>query len=217
MRRRWRDLRRSAWRRKNFDAKSLDPVVARGVQQAAHAGQEALLAASKTPMGKEVNGWHVLTTGSYGTDYMRRSVVALIGLGANLPGDAMYPRTTMDGEGQPLNGANRYVIHFVKGQAPPVNGFWSLTLYNDQQFFVQNPINRYSIGDRDKLKLNRDGSLTIYVQHDSPGMDKESNWLPAPADAFNLILRMYWPKPAALSGAWRVPPVEKVGPSASAL
>ncbi len=200
---------------KNFDAKSLDPATARGVQQAAQAGQEALTTAARKPMGTNVNGWDKTATGTYGTNYMFRAVVALVGLGANLPEDAIYPRTTVDGQGQSLTGANKYVIHFSKGQTPPVNGFWSVTMYNDKQFFVENPIGRYAIGNRDKLKFNHDGSLTIYVQHDSPGEDNESNWLPAPADSFNLVLRMYWPKKEALDGNWKIPPVEKVNASSA--
>jgi hypothetical protein len=93
----------------------------------------------------------------------------------------------------------------------PVNAFWSITMYNAKQSFVANPLNRFAIGDRDKLKFNPDGSLDIYLQHDSPGKDKESNWLPADAGSFNVALRMYWPKESALSGAWTPPPIKKVG------
>ena len=116
----------------------------------------------------------------------------------------------VDGDGQPLNGANKYVVHFDKGQTPPVNAFWSLTMYNAKQAFVANPINRYAIGDRDKLKFNPDGSLDIYVQHDSPGKDKESNWLPADAGSFNVVMRMYWPKETAFNGTWTPPPIKKM-------
>ena len=99
--------------------------------------------------------------GQYGTNYLFRAVVAMIGLGANLPADAVYPHTTLDADGQPLSGEHRYQIVFPKGQLPPVNAFWSITMYNAKQFFVDNPINRYAIGDRDKLKPNADGSLTL--------------------------------------------------------
>jgi len=133
-----------------------------------------------------------------------------VGLGANLAKDAIYPMTRVDGEGKPLTGKNKYVMHFTKDQIPPVKGFWSLTLYNDKQFFVENPLNRYAIGDRDKLKFNPDGSLDLYVQHESPGKEKESNWLPAPKDSFNLILRLYWPKKSVLGGTWAPPPVKRV-------
>jgi hypothetical protein len=142
--------------------------------------------------------------------FLFRSVVALIGLGANLPEDAIYPRATEDTDGQPLTGANRYVVHFPTGQLPPVNAFWSLTMYNSKQFFVHNPIDRYAIGDRDKLKFNDDGSLTINIQHESPGKEKESNWLPAPKDSFNVFMRLYWPKKEIVDGVWKAPGVERV-------
>ena len=149
-------------------------------------------------------------TGQYGIDYIWRAVVALVGLGANLPADASYPHATVDAQGQPLTGANRYVIRFPKGQLPPVNAFWSITMYNAKQAFVQNPIGRYAIGDRDQLTRDADGSVPIYVQHESPGKDKEANWLPAPADSFNLFMRLYWPKKEIVEGTWKMPPVEGV-------
>jgi hypothetical protein len=156
------------------------------------------------------NGWVIppMQLGRFGTNYALRGLVALIGFGANLPEDAIYLNARMDGSGQTLNGARRYVLHCAKGQTPPIKAFWSLTLYNSKQAFVPNPIERYAIGDRDKLKFNPDGSLTLYIQNDSPGLDREANWLPAPKDDFNLVLRMYWPKPAVLNGAWKPPAVQ---------
>jgi hypothetical protein len=148
--------------------------------------------------------------GHYGTEYLKRAVVAWMALGANLPEDAIYPVARVDAEGQPFSGANRYVIHFEKQELPPANAFWSLTLYNDQQFFAANPLNRYAIGDRDKLKFNKDGSLDLYVQNASPGKDKEANWLPAPADTFSLMMRIYWPKPPVLDGTWVPPQVKRL-------
>jgi hypothetical protein len=118
----------------------------------------------------------------------------------------------MDADGKPYSGANKYVVHFDKGQMPPVNGFWSLTMYNGDYFFVENPLNRYSISARQDLKANDDGSVDLYVQHDSPGADKESNWLPAPADKFILMFRLYWPKetpPSIIDGTWTIPPVKQ--------
>src|SRR5262249_26809561 len=144
------------------------------------------------------------------TRYLERAMVAWVGLGANLSADAVYPMTRVDAEGQALNGANKYVLHFDKTGISPVKGFWSLTLYNNQQFFVPNPINRYAIGDRDKLKMNADGSLDLYIQNENPGADKESNWLPAPKDSFNLILRLYWPDAQVLNGTWKPPAVQRV-------
>ena len=197
---------------KPFDPAKLDPAVAKGIERGAHAGREKIVAEAKKPLGNTVNNWSVMIDkmGRYGTDYLFRAVVARIGLGSNLPEDAVYPFTRVDAEGKPLTGANRYVIRFAKGQLPPVGAFWSVTMYNSKQAFVDNPINRYAIGDRDKLKFDADGSLTLYVQHESPGKDKESNWLPAPKDEFNLVMRLYWPKKEVLDGAWKPPAVERV-------
>jgi len=147
--------------------------------------------------------------GHYGTDYLWRAVVAMVGLGANLPEDAIYPRAAKDAEGQPLSGANKYELRFAKGQFPPVGAFWSITLYNSSQFFVKNPINRFAIGDRDKLAFDEDGSLAIYIQNESPGPTRESNWLPAPKDAFSLTMRLYWPKRQVLEGTWKPPAVQR--------
>jgi hypothetical protein len=108
-------------------------------------------------------------------------------------------------------GTNRYVIRFAKDHLPPVEAFWSITLYDSKQFFVQNPINRYAIGDRDKLKFDADGSLTLYVQQQSPGADKESNWLPAPNGNFNLFMRLYSPKKEILDGTWKPPAIQREG------
>jgi hypothetical protein len=197
---------------KPFDLKSMDPAVAKDIEQSVRAAQAQILAETKKVHGRIVNGWQVLPddTANFGTDYTWRAVVAVVGLGANLPADAIYPHATMDAGGQPLTGANRYVIHFPKGQLPPVNAFWSVTMYNAKQAFVQNPLDRYAIGDRDELNSNPDGSFTLYVQHDSPGKDKESNWLPAPPDSFNVFMRLYWPKKEILDGTWKMPPVERV-------
>ena len=197
---------------KPFDPKSLDPAVASAVEQGVKAGQARLIAEAKKSHGTKVNGWDILpaNTANFGTDYTWRAVVAMVGLGANLPADAIYPHAIVDSTGQPLSGANRYVIRFPKGQQPPVNAFWSITMYNAKQAFVQNPIGRYAIGDRDKLQVAADGSVTIYVQHDSPGKDRESNWLPAPPDSFNVFMRLYWPTQAIIDGTWKPPPVERV-------
>jgi hypothetical protein len=164
--------------------------------------------------GKLVNGWAVLTDlGSYGKGYVLRAVVTAVGLGANLPQDAVYPKAQLDGNGNKLNGANNYVLTFPKGQTPPVKGFWSLTMYDAQYFFVDNPLNRYTLSPRNDPKYNADGSLDLYIQNTSPGADKESNWLPAPKDAFILMLRLYWPNetpPSILDGTWTPASVTKV-------
>jgi len=166
---------------------------------------------SKGTMVKPVNGWTVAYRGfgNYGTDYNIRAVVSYGGLGANLPEDAVYPSSAVDSEGQPYDGANKYVMHFDKGKTPPVHAFWSLTMYNKEGYFIENPINRYAIGDRNPLKFNADSSLDLYFQNISPGKDKENNWLPAPKGSFNLLLRMYWPAEEFLSGNWTPPAVVK--------
>lgn len=161
---------------------------------------------------KDINGWGFTTkTGLYGTDYLMRGLITAIGLGANRPQDAVYPTSLKDADGSAYNGANKYVMHFPKGELPPADGFWSLTMYDGGYFFVDNPINRYSISAREDLKRNPDGSVDLYIQHESPGPDKEANWLPAPAGKFILMLRMYWPSessPSILDDTWTIPPVK---------
>ncbi|HEY5831938.1 MAG TPA: DUF1254 domain-containing protein [Hyphomicrobiaceae bacterium] len=168
---------------------------------------------------KDINGWAFTTkTGLYGTDYLMRALVTAIGLGANRPQDAVYPTSQKDAHGKAYDGANKYVIHFNKGELPPAQGFWSITMYDGQYFFVANQLNRYSISTRQNLKPNPDGSVDIYIQKDSPGPDREANWLPAPEGKFILMLRMYWPDeidPSIIDGSWNPPPVVKVEPSGS--
>ena len=160
------------------------------------------------------DGWHFSTkTGRYGTNYRQRALITAIGLGANLPEDAVYPTSTGPDLIKKYSGANKYVLHFNKGELPPVDGFWSLTMYDDHYFFVANPINRYTVSQRNKFKINGDGSVDLHVQNESPGKDKEQNWLPAPKDAFILMMRLYWPKekaPSILDGTWKIPPVKQV-------
>jgi len=161
------------------------------------------------------NGWIFTTkTGIYGTDYLQRALVTAIGLGANRPQDAVYPTSEADADGKPYSGANKYVMHIDKGEMPPVDGFWSLTMYNGEYFFVDNPLNRYTVSSRSKFKTNADGSVDVYIQNESPGKDKEANWLPSPKDKFILMLRLYWPKekaPSILDGSWKIPPVKPAG------
>lgn len=193
-----------------FAINKLSPEVAKGLQAAVKAGQEKILGHEQSA-GIIRNNWiSPAKTGQYGTDYIQRAFVALFGLGANLPQDAIYPVTRIDSDGNALNGTHRYVIHFAKGQTPPVNGFWSLTMYDNQFFFVNNPLNRYTLSPRNALKYNPDGSLDLYIQQETPGSDKESNWLPAPDDDFTLMFRFYWPKEALINGAWNPPMVHKI-------
>jgi len=159
---------------------------------------------------KPQNGTQI---GHYGTDYLTRAVVAYKGLGALPPEEATYIAYNADADKTPLNGNNNYVIHFEAGKLPPAKAFWSLTMYDKDRYLSDNPIRRYAIGDRNKLKFNADGSLDIYLQHADPGADKQSNWLPAPADSFNVILRIYVPTDEYLHDktTWVNPPIKKQG------
>ncbi len=193
----------------DFDASKLEPAMAKGLEKSLQVAIEKLQAAAKEA-GAPVNGWRVppMTVGKYGTDYGERAVVALVGLGANLPADAVYPSAFMDGDGIPLNGTHRYLLHFDKDATPPVNAFWSVTMYNAQSFFVANPINRYAISSWMSLQRNKDGSLDLYIQRESPGKNKEANWLPAAEGDFSVTMRMYWPKekpPSILDATWKPP------------
>jgi hypothetical protein len=162
---------------------------------------------------QDVNGWGFTTkTGLYGTNYIQRALVTAIGLGANRPQDAVYPTSLKPAAGGEYNGANKYVVHFPKGMTPPVKGFWSITMYDQDYFFVPNVLNRYSISPRQSPKVNADGSLDLYIQKDSPGADKESNWLPAPPGKFVLMMRLYWPSesaPSIINGTWKPPAVTR--------
>jgi hypothetical protein len=194
-----------------FDLSSFDTASQAALKEVPKMINEEIQAALARGIVKPVNGWSVAFkgVGNYGTDYTLRAAVAVIGLGANIPEDAVYPTSAMDADGNPYDGANKYVIHFDKDKTPPVKGFWSITMYDKDGYFIENPINRYAIGDRNNLKKNSDGSVDLYIQKDSPGKDKESNWLPAPAGSFNLCLRMYWPDQKFLSGEWTPPAVTK--------
>jgi hypothetical protein len=137
-------------------------------------------------------------------------MVAQLGIGANIPVDALYPTAFVDADNNPLTGKNKYLIHFAADQLPPVNAFWSITLYNADSFLVKNALNRYALGDRDPLTFNDDGSLDIFIQHESPGTEKESNWIPAPETEFNLSMRLYWPKQSVLDGMWQPPAITRL-------
>jgi hypothetical protein len=185
-----------------------EPGEIRDALNAAPALALAAIKAAWTRAGVLTNGWRTNLTaiGTYGTDYLHRAGVAYGGLGANVPEDAVYPTAFADAEGRPFESGKRYTLHFDKDQLPPVRGFWSLTMYDERQLFTANPIDRFAIGDRDKLAFNADGSLDLYIQREPPGKDKESNWLPTPGSgAFTMNLRLYWPKPSVLDGSW-VPP-----------
>ena len=163
---------------------------------------------------KPVNGWLYWTSdaGTYGTDYVQRAMVTLIGPGLNFPQDAVYPFSEKDEHGEKYDGAShKYVMRFEKGQMPPVKGFWSLTMYDPEFFFVPNPINRYNLSQRNTFVTNPDGSVDLYLQAESPGPDKEANWLPAPKGKFVPMLRLYWPQdtpPSILDGSWKPPAIK---------
>ena len=196
---------------KSFDMSKVDPVVKKALEDAPAAAQN--LMEWKVPtIARVVNYWSMNTDtmGVYGNYYLKRAIVAQLGLGANLPEDAIYPLNLADETGKPLDGASKYTIHFDKGAAPPVNAFWSVTLYDSDGFQVANSLNRFAVSSWMPFKHNPDGSLDLYFQNESPGTDKEANWLPAPKGAFNLTMRLYAPKSDALTGKWNPPLVTKV-------
>jgi hypothetical protein len=201
---------------KPFEMSKLDPATQAALKDLPKAALDKINADRERSMGKMVDGWSITTgLGVYGTDYMKRAVVAAFGWPANLQNDAVYPYTLVDSKGEKLTGANKYTLTFAKGKTPPVNGFWSITMYMIDQgwWFVPNKLDKFTVSPRNHLKTNADGSTTLYFQKDSPGKDKESNWLPAPEGEFIPMLRMYWPKdkaPSILDGTWTPPKVQRV-------
>lgn len=196
---------------REFSPAKLTPAAAQALEAGVKQGQKRIeVKASK--VGDMKNGWLIPQPpmGAYGTDYEQRAAVAFFGLGANLREDAIYPTAYLDQASKQLTGQHRYVLHFDKGQLPPVKSFWSLTLYDQDSFLVPNPLGRYGLGDRDPLKYNADGSLDLFLQHQSPGPEKEANWLPGPAGDFNVTLRLYWPKKSVLDGSWTPPPIKRL-------
>jgi hypothetical protein len=199
---------------KPFDLTKLDPAVQAAFKDVPQTALKKI-EASKASLGAIVNGWVVTTgLGVYGTDYMKRAVVAAYGWPANLQLDAVYPFAEVDSAGKTLSGTNNYTVTFAKGETPPVNGFWSITMYMVDQgwWFVPNPLNKFTVSPRNNLKYNPDGSLTLYFQNKSPGKAKEANWLPAPEGVFIPMLRMYWPKdtpPSILDGSWKPPAINE--------
>jgi len=194
--------------------KSLDSTKVNGdvLERGAAAGLKLLH--DKLPtLARVINGWQMNTDtmGVYGNYYLKRAIVALVGLGANQPEDAIYPLATSDSGGNPLVAENKYVLHFSKDELPPVDAFWSLTMYDAEGFQVANPINRFAIGDRNPLTFNGDGSLDLYIQSDDPGADKDSNWLPAPKSGqLGLTLRLYAPRPQVANGFWNPPAIRRL-------
>jgi hypothetical protein len=200
---------------KAFELVELSEEQRGAVLAGAKSGMKKIEQASRT-LEKEMNGWQMgVTSGNrafYHDDWLHRAAVALASTYANDAAEVLYPATHTDGKGATLDAAtNRYTITFPPGQLPPVNAFWSIAMYDGKtHLLVANPIDRYLINSQmlSTLKKNADGSLTLSIQKDSPGADKEPNWLPAPNGTFYLIMRLYWPKPAALDGQWKPPAVQ---------
>jgi hypothetical protein len=196
---------------RSFDLAGADPAVRKALESVPEDAQK-LMAWKMASLARVVNGWSMNTDtmGVYGNYYLKRAVVAQLGLGANQPEDAIYPLNLADETGRPLDGASRYTIHFDAATAPPVNAFWSVTLYDQDGFQVANGLNRFAVSSWMPFAYNPDGSLDLYFQNGDPGASRDANWLPAPKGAFNLTMRLYAPKPDALTGRWNPPPVTKV-------
>src|SRR5262249_3156508 len=164
-------------------------------------------------MARIANGWQMNTDsmGVYGNFYVKRAVVGMVGLGANQAEDAIYPLNVGDADGRQLDGDHDYVLHFAADELPPVAAFWSVTMYDDAGFQAPNVLNRFAIGDRDDLTYSNDGSLDLYLQHESPGPELESNWLPAPRGPLGVTMRLYAPTAEALDGRWNPPAIRRGG------
>jgi hypothetical protein len=196
---------------KSFDIDKVDPAIRNGLNSAPE-GAQKLMAWKVPTLARVVNGWSMNTDtmGVYGNYYLKRAIVAQVGLGANLPEDAVYPLNLGDESGKPLDGGNKYILHFDKGATPPTHAFWSITLYDQDGFQVGNVLNRFAVSSWMPFVTNTDGSLDLYIQNDSPGKSREANWLPAPKGPFNLTMRIYSPASDALTGKWSPPPVTRV-------
>jgi hypothetical protein len=192
---------------KPFDPESLGAEGREALEAGAAAAAATLQGAASGALAG-TNGWSGFSTsvGRYGIHYDARANVARQGLGALPPEEAVY-FSCCQRAAAALHGGQAYTLHFAKEQFPPVRAFWSLTLYGEDGYFIANPIHRFAIGDRDALKFNADGSLDLYIQRDAPGADRDGNWLPAPEGAFNLTLRLYWPREQVASGHWVPPPI----------
>lgn len=193
----------------SFDLGAAPADVKQAFERAYADGKAHVAQVGQQASGEGQAGWVYTTrSGAYGVDYDYRAAVANFGLGENLPQDAIYPSLTTDSDGNPLDGNHAYVLHLAKGD-PPVEAFWSVTAYGADGYFIPNALNRQSIGDRSNLSLNPDGSIDLYFQADSPGADKEANWLPVAKAPFNLLMRLYSPKAAVLDGTWTPPLVKR--------
>jgi hypothetical protein len=201
---------------KSFDPDKARPAVKTALENAPKDAQ-ALMQWKVPTLARVANSWSMNTDtmGVYGNYYLKRAIVAQLGLGANLPEDAIYPQNLGDAEGKPLGGTNAYTIHFDKAEIPPAQAFWSITLYDPEGFQVSNSLNRFAVSSWMPFKYNADGSLDLYFQNESPSADKEANWLPAPKGPYNLTMRLYAPKSEALTGKWNPPPIMKASSQAA--
>ncbi len=194
---------------KSFDLASAPEAVQAGLKDAPKDAQ-ALMAWKFPTVGRVANNWSMNTdtVGVYGNYYLKRAIMTQQGLGANVPQDAIYPLSLGDKDGKPLDGNKNYRIHFPKGELPPVEAFWSVTLYDEQGFQVPNSIDRFALSSWMAMKKNDDGSLDLLIQNEKPEGEMEANWLPAPKGPFTLTMRLYAPDSAALTGKWNPPPIE---------
>jgi hypothetical protein len=193
-----------------FEPTKLDPAILKGINKAPAEVWKQFWSGPYTM--KNVNGWfNMMDLGAYGTDYQTRAFIAFAGLGALTKDDAVYPSAFVDENNVALDGGSKYILHFAKGQLPPSKaGVWSISPYRDN-FYVKNALDRYGILSSMPLKYNRDGSLDVYLQRDSPGTDKEPNWLPIPrSGSYNVTVRVYQPEQSILDGTYKLPPITKV-------
>jgi hypothetical protein len=199
---------------KTFDASKLSPEMKTATEQGIADAWAALADLKKDVEEGKVSSGDVFGTRQYlKGNYLYRMGAAALGIYGNSKQEAMYPAYYVDAAKQKLDGNNRYTLHFAPGQLPPVNAFWSLTMYDEpQSLLVANPLNRYLINSPmlPQLKRDADGGLTLIIQNESPGKDKEANWLPAPKGPFSMIMRLYWPKEEATEGKWKQPPLQRV-------
>ncbi len=194
-----------------FDFASLDSKVKESIEKAAVDARKMMVDKMHS-VGRLANGWVINTDsmGVYGNAYLKRAIIALVGLGANQPDDAVYPLNVVDADGKPLDGNNNYVLHFEKDEIPPVNGFWSVTMYDAAGFQAANELNRFALSSWMPLKKNADGSIDLYLQNSNPGSEKENNWLPAPKGQLGVTLRLYAPRMEVLNGSWNPPAIRRV-------
>jgi hypothetical protein len=196
----------------SFDLNAAPENIKQAFERAYADARKWLAEENRKASGAGAKGWVYRTTGgAYGVDYPYRAAIAICCLGYNLPQDAVYPSIATDSDGKPLDGIGKYVLHFEAGKLPPVDAFWSVTTYDKDGYFILNALNRQALGDRSDLVSNADGSVDLYIQSESPGADKEANWLPVAAgQPFNLLMRLYSPREEILNGAWTPPPVKRV-------